>query len=593
MGKSLDLSKSVYELLQQYPELKETMIEIGFKDLSNPAKLNTIGRIMTIPKGCLVKGFEIPVVLKQLEDAGYEPEGKKPALVSKFLGKNGQVTEETEDALKAVDQAKKESVAAETEDALKAADQAKKETAATEEELRNQKIKSYIMRLSDGEDLESVRKDFVREFKDVDALEIVKAEQAMINEGMALEKVQSLCDVHSALFHGATREEQIMNAEKAVEASRARQEGKENVETVYTPDKIARSQAVAHDPATMQDKKAIATRLSYTVNHPVYVFTKENNAVEKQLAKSRDLLEAARKAYQAVFGNEGGEGSRDADSQDRSILSEANGELLDALKTDRKIAMHYAKKGDLIYPLLASKYEIVGPSNVMWGVDDEIRDEIRYLAAGLPKEERLENWYQRIEDVLTRADEMVYKERNILLPMCAVTFSEADWKQMSFDLQDYDPCFTEEFPIWDEAAEIRRPEPSIQGDEVRFPVGHMTAKQINAVLDTIPMEISFIDENDINRYFNQQQEKKAFKRPDAALDREVYFCHPARIEPMVRAVITDLKAGVRDSEDVWMMKNGRPTLVRYMAVRDADGSYVGTMEAVQDLSFAEKHFREM
>lgn len=593
MGKSLDLSKSVYELLQQYPELKETMIEIGFEDLSNPAKLNTIGRIMTIPKGCLVKGFEIPVVLKQLEDAGYEPEGKKPAFVSKFLGKNGQVTEETEDALKAVDQAKKESVAAETEDALKAADQAKKETAATEEELRNQKIKSYIMRLSDGEDLESVRKDFVREFKDVDALEIVKAEQAMINEGMALEKVQSLCDVHSALFHGATREEQIMNAEKAVEASRARQEGKENVETVYTPDKIARSQAVAHDPATMQDKKAIATRLSYTVNHPVYVFTKENNAVEKQLAKSRDLLEAARKAYQAVFGNEGGEGSRDADSQDRSILSEANGELLDALKTDRKIAMHYAKKGDLIYPLLASKYEIVGPSNVMWGVDDEIRDEIRYLAAGLPKEERLENWYQRIEDVLTRADEMVYKERNILLPMCAVTFSEADWKQMSFDLQDYDPCFTEEFPIWDEAAEIRRPEPSIQGDEVRFPVGHMTAKQINAVLDTIPMEISFIDENDINRYFNQQQEKKAFKRPDAALDREVYFCHPARIEPMVRAVITDLKAGVRDSEDVWMMKNGRPTLVRYMAVRDADGSYVGTMEAVQDLSFAEKHFREM
>ena len=543
MGKSLDLSKSVYELLQQYPELKETMIEIGFKDLSNPAKLNTIGRIMTIPKGCLVKGFEIPVVLKQLEDAGYEPAGKKPAFVSKFLGKNGQVTVAAEDG--------------------------------TEEELRNQKIKSYIMRLSDGEDLESVRKDFVREFKDVDALEIVKAEQAMINEGMALEKVQSLCDVHSALFHGATREEQIMNAEKAVEASRARQEGKENVETVYTPDKIAKSQAVAHDPATMKDKKAVATRLSYTVNHPVYVFTKENNAVEKQLAKSRDLLEAARKAYQAVFGNEGGEGSRDADSQDRSILAEANGELLDALKTDRKIAMHYAKKGDLIYPLLASKYEIVGPSNVMWGVDDEIRDEIRYLAAGLPKEERLENWYQRIEDVLTRADEMVYKERNILLPMCAVTFSEADWKQMSFDLQDYDPCFTEEFPIWDEAAEIRRPEPSIQGDEVRFPVGHMTAKQINAVLDTIPMEISFIDENDINRYFNQQQEKKA------------------RIEPMVRAVITDLKAGVRDSEDVWMMKNGRPTLVRYMAVRDADGSYVGTMEAVQDLSFAEKHFREM
>ena len=120
MGKSLDLSKSVYELLQQYPELKETMIEIGFKDLSNPTKLNTIGRIMTIPKGCLVKGFEIPVVLKQLEDAGYEPAGKKPAFVSKFLGKNGQVTVAAEDG--------------------------------TDEEVRNQKIKS--MAAEDGTDEE-------------------------------------------------------------------------------------------------------------------------------------------------------------------------------------------------------------------------------------------------------------------------------------------------------------------------------------------------------------------------------------------------------------------------------------------------------
>ena len=76
-------------------------------------------------------------------------------------------------------------------------------------------IKGYLKRLGEGEALESVRKDFVEEFKDVDAAEIMQAEQQLLKEGTPLEKVQKLCDVHAALFHGATKEEQIASAEKA------------------------------------------------------------------------------------------------------------------------------------------------------------------------------------------------------------------------------------------------------------------------------------------------------------------------------------------------------------------------------------------
>ena len=81
-------------------------------------------------------------------------------------------------------------------------------------------LKDYLKRLGNGEDLESVKKDFVQNFSDVEASEIMKAEQELIKEGTPITEVQKLCDVHSALFHGLTKEEKkIANAEKAVEES--------------------------------------------------------------------------------------------------------------------------------------------------------------------------------------------------------------------------------------------------------------------------------------------------------------------------------------------------------------------------------------
>ena len=79
-----------------------------------------------------------------------------------------------------------------------------------------EKLKSYISRLSEGEELESVRSDFVDNFHSVEAADIALAEQEIISSGTPVSDVQKLCDLHSALFHGATREEQLIRAEQAV-----------------------------------------------------------------------------------------------------------------------------------------------------------------------------------------------------------------------------------------------------------------------------------------------------------------------------------------------------------------------------------------
>ena len=124
--------------------------------------------------------------------------------------------------------------------------------------------------------------------------------------------------------------------------------------------------------------------------------------------------------------------------------------------------------------------------------------------------------------------------------------------------------------------------------EIVMPGGRLTIDQLTALLNTIPMEITFVDADNINRFFDEGP--KVFKRPLMALNREVFSCHPPKIEPMVRHIIDDFRHGRRDFVEVWMEKSGRTMLVKYMAVRDRAGKYLGTLELVQDMEFAKEHF---
>ena len=488
MKKSIDFSRSVYELVTEYPELADVMDELGFSEVKKPAMLHSVGKLMTIPKGAKMKGIEMLDVVAALIKAGFAIEGEMPS-----------------------------GAAAPT-----------KETEKVSSDERTEQLKSYLRRLGAGEDLESVRADFVKAFSDVDAAEIMRAEQELMKEGTPLAEVQKLCDIHSALFHGATREEKIANAEKAVEAS------------------LKKTEAPAADYG---DKNERAAALAAIPGHPLHTLTRENEALTERIAAARE---------------------------------NPNGETLADV---REVAVHYAKKGDLLYPLLKVRYDISGPSDVMWTVDDEIRDE---LAALTKETERGEDWRERVMAVLKRAEEMIYKESNILFPICAVNFTEDEWRGIYRDAKDYADCLGVTGEAWSAAeATATAKAPAVEG-EIVMPGGHMTVEQLTALLNTIPGEITFVDAENINRYFNEGP--KVFKRPGMAIDREVFSCHPPKIEPMVRGIIDDFRAGRRDSVPVWMEKGGRTMLVTYYAVRDQEKNYLGTMEFVQDMEFAKEHF---
>lgn len=501
MAKKIDLNRTVFELTQEYPELIDILAGLGFTEITKKPMLHSAGKIMTIPKGAKIKKIPMIKVVKALLDNGFILAGEMPEEKNAGTAIHSQPT------------------------------------ALSDE--RTEQLKKYLRRLGDGENLEAVRADFVREFRQVDAAEIMNAEQELMKEGTPLSEVQKLCDIHSALFHGATREEQIANAEKAVEESLRKQ--KEDTEF---------SGLHSSSETDYGNKKAKAAALELISGHPLQTLTKENQALSELLEKFKQ-------------------------SRDLSLFP-----------TIRELSIHYAKKGDLLYTLLKVKYGVTGPSDVMWTVDDEIRDELSALGK---ESNHDEEWNSRLDAVLKRAEEMIYKEQNILFPICAVNFSVEDWKNIYRDAKDYTACFGVHSEKWDDAENgaAERKVSSYDG-EVVMPGGHLTVKQLTALLNTIPMEITFVDANNINRYFNEGS--KVFKRPGMAIDREVFSCHPPKIEPMVRQIIEDFRSGKRDRVPVWMEKNGRVMLVTYMAVRDRAGNYVGTAELVQDMEFAKEHF---
>ena len=450
---------------------------------------------------------------------------------------------------------------------------------------RIEKLKSYLKRLGEGESLEAVRKDFAAEFQGVEASEIMKAEEAILAEGTPITEVQKLCDVHSALFHGTT------------------------------------------DYNNKHEKSAA---LSQVKGHPLQTFTRENEALTKLIDRMKELLadtdETTGSGSLPVDEKQADTGKFPVDEKqvDTGNLPQIAAQLLKI----REVAVHYAKKGDLLYPHLNARYGIAGPSAVMWTADDEIRDELGALCKALQKgrEAAEQNatgsfqssqwdvkWLERLQKVLMRAEEMIYKENHILFPNCAVNFTEEDWMGIYRDAKDYADCLGVHGEVWEEAENWLRKEKEAkktvfkgtkdgqdsEGEEdragsnfsdgvIHMPGGHMTIRQLTALLNTIPLEISFIDAEDRNCYFNEGP--KVFKRAQMALGRSVFTCHPPKVETMVRRIIGEFREGTLDRVPVWMDKGGRTMLVTYMAVRDESGEYMGTMELVQDMEFAKEHF---
>ena len=385
-------------------------------------------------------------------------------------------------------------------------------------EYRQKILKELIKELHEGKSVEEVKARFATLIEGVSPTEISEMEQALISEGMPVEEVQRLCDVHAAVFKGS-------------------------IEEIHRP----------------QDE-------AETPGHPIHTFRQENKALE---ALVNEKLIPAIKAANSMSGREYVD------------------PLTDIFKELWEIDKHYSRKENLLFPYM-EKYGITAPPKVMWGVDDEIRAQIKEVLALLKdsnadKKEIVEKAAAAGERIL----EMIFKEENILFPMVLETLSEDEWVEIEKSSDEIGYCLYEPVMRWlpihsDVSGADKRPGTEMGTDYVHFDAGYMLPEEINALLNTLPIDMTFVDKNGEVKYFSQGKER-IFARPKTIIGRQVSNCHPPASVHIVEDIVADLVSGKKDHEDFWIKMGDKYVYIRYFAVRNAKGEYLGTVEVSQDI----------
>ena len=218
----------------------------------------------------------------------------------------------------------------------------------------------------------------------------------------------------------------------------------------------------------------------------------------------------------------------------------------------------------------------------MWSVDYEILRNFKKAFKNNDKD--------LLEDTIARAEEMTYKEENILFPLLEEKLSDEDYKNIYNDLAEYDPDIN--IQVSDNFNESLKKSDDDTDNYIYFSKGRLRVDQLEAMLDTMNIEITFVDEKDINSYYNNHNGYKVFKRPKSSLGREVYSCHPPQAERKVRKIIGDLKSGARDKVVVIRNIAGSDYTVTYYGVWDKNGNYKGILETVQNMDFYKDYLKK-
>ena len=289
--------------------------------------------------------------------------------------------------------------------------------------------------------------------------------------------------------------------------------------------------------------------------HPIRVLKEENLALESTMDKIVNLL----KVY--------------LESPDAQLKKG----LLMQLDMLWEIDKHYARKENSYFPIM-ERYGMTAPPKVMWGVDDEIRELIKDFRTRIENDD-LDG--VDFEPAKYEVEEMIVKEEEIMLPMIMPFFNEDDWISIANESDEIGYCIVKPDKKWEPKREVV--DSSVESGNIDLGLGYLTQKELRKILDLQPLELTFIDANDIVKYFNETPGRKLFPRTRNAIGREVYNCHPPKSQAIVRKLIAEFKDGTKDIETLWFQTRGTYVMVTYAAVRDDDGTYMGTLEWVQDI----------
>jgi uncharacterized protein len=252
------------------------------------------------------------------------------------------------------------------------------------------------------------------------------------------------------------------------------------------------------------------------------------------------------------------------------------------------IDKHYQRKENTVFSRL-EKHGILGPSKVMWAKDDEVRALLKQLGEALAVTDATALDWKVVastlgEAVINAVSEMIYKEENILLPMCLNTFTEEDWAEIWQASPRYGWCLVAPLVGYQPPVTVQKKGMELPlAEAIALPTGTLSLQQLTAIFETLPVDLTYVDADDRVAFFSEGPDR-VFARSRAILGRKVQHCHPPKSVHIVDQIIEDFRANRQSVAAFWINFHGRFVHIRYFAVRDAQQNYLGTLEVTQDAS---------
>ena len=381
-------------------------------------------------------------------------------------------------------------------------------------EYRQERLKEIVQDLHEGSDIKAVRKRFAELIRNVSPEEIAQMEQALIAEGVPVEQVQKVCDVHVQVFEQAL--------------------GRQRKSRVLP-------------------------------GHPVHTYLEENKTARKVLKRIRPLLRQVSRGARAE-------------------------ELEKELEQLKKIEIHYQRKENQLFPYL-EQVDFTGPSKVMWGKHDEIRAQLRELETAY----REQDWgrFTSVGRGLLRAiRRMIFMEEKILFPTSLKKLSDKQWVEIRRGEGEIGYAWVQPGNLWDPSVVAAGSESKVSGQEdaaaqspaeMALDEGKLNLEQINLMLKNLPLDVTYVDENDRVRYYSQGLER-IFPRSPAVIGRAVQNCHPPASVHVVEKILDSFKRKEKDQAEFWLTLKDRFIHIRYFAIYDRKGEYRGVVEVSQDVT---------
>jgi len=386
---------------------------------------------------------------------------------------------------------------------------------------KQEKLKQIVKDLHAGVPAEKLKSRFAKLIKKTSPEEIANMENALIEEGFPAEEVQKLCDVHVQVFEAA-------------------------LSRVGKPAKIP--------------------------GHPLFTYLEENKAAQKIMKTAGRLAKKLTKKKA---------------TDDDFVAFEHEFQNL------RQIEIHYVRKENQLFPALEVK-KFTGPTKVMWGKHDEIREHFRQTEKLLQARE-LEKFYKQVKTLISAIKKLMFLEEKILFPTAARKLTNLEWVKIKQGEPEIGYAWVTPSNLWDadivralgnEPAPIAPPAPEndlSQPATLKLAEGALTLEQLNLMLTSLPVDITFVDENDKVCFYSANSDR-IFPRSPGIIGRAVQNCHPPKSVHIVDEIVQSFREKKKDRAEFWIQSQGKFIYIRYFPVFNAAGEYKGTIEVTQEVS---------